>query len=161
MDAYQYFRLAIDHGIDFEVVGLQLYHGAATRWVRDMTEQSALLDRFARLGKPIHITEVQTPSATDLDLLAYARSWDPAHSGYWHRPWDPEIQADWVEQFYTVAVGKPYVDAVSWWSMSDRGTFFPHGGVLDQNDEPKPAFHRLKALIAGIRGEVRGDRSAR
>ena len=43
--------------------------------------------------------------------------------GWWHRPWDPEVQADWAEQFYTIAISKPQVGAITWWNLSDRRSF--------------------------------------
>jgi hypothetical protein len=78
---------------------------------------------------------------------------DVASAGWWHRPWDPEIQADWVEQFYTIAASKPQVGAVTWWNLSDRRTFWPHGGLLDSANQPKPAYHRLLRLIRELREE--------
>ena len=56
-----------------------------------------------------------------------------------------------MEQFYTIAVSKPEIGAVTWWSFSDRGAFWPHGGFLDKEDLPKPSFYRLKAVIESVR----------
>ena len=47
-----FFERAIDRGIDFDAVGVQLYFPA-----RDMVAVSRLLDEYARFGKPVHITE--------------------------------------------------------------------------------------------------------
>ena len=79
------------------------------------------------------------------------RDFNVASAGWWHRPWDLETQADWVEQFYTIALSKPAVGAVTWWSFSDRRTFWPHGGFLDREDQPKPSFYRLQSLIERAR----------
>jgi GH35 family endo-1,4-beta-xylanase len=155
MHAIEYLELLEQRGVEYEVLGLQLYHGGMKHWVRDMAAQSALLDQYIALGKPIHITEFQTPSSMERERDSYVgvRGGDVASCGWWHRPWDLETQADWVEQFYTIAVSKPQIGAVTWWSFSDRGTFWPHGGFLDKEDLPKPSFYRLKALIESIKSE--------
>ena len=156
MHAIEYLELLAERGIEYEILGLQLYHGGMDHWVRDMAEQSALLDQYIALGKPIHITEVQTPSSMEREWESWVgrRGGEVANCGWWHRPWDPETQADWVEQFYTIAVSKAEIGAVTWWDSSDRGTFWPHGGFLDKLDLPKPSYCRLKALIENVRKPV-------
>jgi GH35 family endo-1,4-beta-xylanase len=153
MHAIEYLELLEQRGVEYEILGLQLYHGGMEHWVRDMAAQSALLDQYIAFGKPIHITEFQTPSSMERERDSYVgvRGGDVASCGWWHRPWDLETQADWVEQFYTIAVSKPEIGAVTWWSFSDRGTFWPHGGYLDKLDQPKPAFYRLQELVESIK----------
>jgi len=51
---------------------------------------------------------------------------------------------------YTIATSKPQVEAITWWNLSDRRTFWPHGGLLDVDQQPKPAYHRLLAFIRGL-----------
>jgi endo-1,4-beta-xylanase len=152
MHAIEYVEGLAERGINYEVLGVQMYHGGPEHYVRDMTEQSALIDSYIALGKPVHITEVQTPSSVEADSTRWLGG-RVEQSGWWHRPWDPEIQADWVEQFYTIAASKAKVEAVTWWSLSDRRTFWPHGGLLDAHDQPKPAYHRLLRFIGRLRGE--------
>jgi GH35 family endo-1,4-beta-xylanase len=149
MHAIEYLERLQEHGVEYEVLGLQMYQGATDHPMGDMASQSALIDRYIALGKPIHITEVQVPSAVE-GKTSYIRL-DPAEGGWWHRPWDLETQADWVEQFYTIALSKPEVQAITWWSLSDRSTFWPRGGLLDEGDQPKPSFHRLRDLIEQVR----------
>jgi GH35 family endo-1,4-beta-xylanase len=149
LHAIEYLELLGAAGVDYDVLGLQMYQGATEHWIGDMTEQDAILDRFSAFGKPIHITEVQVPSSMT-GHTNYIRL-HPAEGGWWHRPWDPELQADWVEQFYTIALSKPAVEAVTWWSLSDRRTFWPSGGLLDAADRPKPAYTRLKRLLSDVR----------
>ncbi len=108
MHPIEYLEGLAERGIEYEVVGVQMYHGGPEHYVRDMTEQSALIDCYIRLGKPVHITEVQTPSSMEQDPGKW-HGGEVASAGFWHRPWDPEVQADWVEQFYTIAVSKPQV----------------------------------------------------
>lgn len=149
MHPIEYLEGLAERGIDYDVVGVQMYHGGPEHYVRDIAEQSALIDRYTALGKPVHITEVQAPSSMEQDPTRWLGG-RVAPSGWWHRPWDPEIQADWAEQFYTIATSKPQVEAITWWNLSDRRTFWPHGGLLDVDQQPKPAYHRLLAFIRGL-----------
>lgn len=136
---YQYLKACIAAGIPFEVIGLQLYYPD-----QDFFEMDRLLERFGQLGKPLHITELGVSSATGIDaqsLLQDAR-------GLWHAPWSETIQADWVEQLYTLCYSKPYIEAISWWDFSDQSCFWPFGGLLDQHMRPKAALYRLRTLLA-------------
>lgn len=150
MHAIEYLEELKRRNIDFEVVGVQMYHAGPEHYVQDMAEQSWMMDQYAALGKPIHISEVQTPSSMEADPTRWLGG-RVAPSGWWHRPWDLETQADWVEQYYTIAVTK--ADAITWWNLSDRHTFWPHGGLLDIDNQPKPSYHRLKAFIDSLRAE--------
>jgi len=143
---YQYLQHLIRDGVDFEVVGLQLYYTGF-----DLFEHKRLFDRFARLGKPLHVTEVAVPSATGVDEGSHFKGPEAVpRMGVWHRPWDQELQAEWVEGFYTVCYGHPAVEAVTWWDFSDQPPhFFPHGGFLDKNGAPKASYRRLRSLLAG------------
>jgi endo-1,4-beta-xylanase len=136
---YQYLKSCIANKIPFEVIGLQLYYPD-----QDLFEIDRLLERFSTLGKPIHITELGASSATGIDQQSYLKE----AQGLWHAPWSQTIQADWVEQFYTICYSKPAIEAISWWDFTDRGCFWPFGGLLDQNMQPKEAFYRLKTLLA-------------
>jgi GH35 family endo-1,4-beta-xylanase len=141
---YQYVDRLLRDGVGFEVVGLQLYYTGF-----DLFEHKRLFDRFARFGKPIHITEVAVPSAMGPDEKSHFK--DPnavRNMGIWRRPWDETVQADWVEGFYTICSAHPAVEAVTWWDFSDQPNhFFPHGGLLRESGEPKEAYHRLRDLL--------------
>jgi len=140
--AYQYLQELIADGVDFDVIGLQLYYPS-----RDMFEIYRLLQHFASLGKPLHITELAVPaSATDDPDSMYGPG-AVEKMGVWRRPWDPALQADWVRRFYTMCYALDAVQAVTWWDFSDQGGhFFPHGGFLDSSGKPRPAYNILKRL---------------
>ena len=136
---YQYLKACLAAEIPFEIIGLQLYYPQ-----QDMFEIDRLLDRFSQLGKPIHITELGVSSATGTDDDSFLKE----TRGLWHAPWSEAIQADWLEQFYTLCYSKPAIQAVSWWDFSDQaGVFWPFGGLLDEKLRPKEAFYRLRELI--------------
>jgi endo-1,4-beta-xylanase len=136
---FQYLKACIAKKIPFEVIGIQLYYPD-----QDLFEIDRLLDRFSTLGKPIHITELGVSSATGIDQQSYLKD----ARGLWHGPWSQTIQADWIEQFYTICYSKSAIEAISWWDFTDSGCFWPFGGLLDRNMRPKEAFYRLKNLLA-------------
>jgi len=76
---YKYLANCLKANLDFEVIGLQLYYPA-----RDMFEIELQLERFARFGKPIHITELGVSSANTDDPDAMVKRVNPF---YWHQPW--------------------------------------------------------------------------
>lgn len=135
---YQYVQNCLAADLPFDVIGLQLYYPH-----QDIFEIDRMLDRFGQFGKPIHITELGVASDTENDTEAIIHK----PGGRWHAPWSQAIQADWVEQFYTLCFSKPYIEAVSWWDLSDIGNFWPHGGLVDDEMQPKTAYRRLQQLI--------------
>lgn len=144
MTPHDYASRLIAQKVDFEVIGLQYYFPGM-----DLFEIARQLDRYAALGKPLHLTEVAAPSDFGADDWAHANAPDAVTSlGSWHRSWDPDLQAEWLEGIYTLAYAHPAVHAVTWWDFADYNVhFFPHGGLLDRDGEPKPAYERLKALL--------------
>jgi endo-1,4-beta-xylanase len=139
-------RGCIDAGVDFDIIGIQFYYGGGLlQYCWDMLEVSRILDEYAALGKEIHITELGTPSAMGPDPNAMITEGNEV--GLWHGEWTQATQADWVEQFYKICMSKPAIRGITWWSFSDAvRVFWPHGGLLDKNDEPKQALLRLLEL---------------
>ena len=109
-----------------------------------MLEIERQLERYFAFGKPVHITELGVPSAKPAIGTIKNQS-------VWHGPvWTPQVQADWVEQFYTLCYSKPQVEAITWWDFADPA-FIPYGGFLDEKFQPKESYGRLKRLIASWR----------
>ena len=138
----EYINLLASRGITFDAIGLELYHAGidSTGYGRpglSMASLSRLLDRYAAYDKPIYIEEVQAPSV----------QYDG--SNWWHRPWDEATQAEFLQEFYTIAFSKPLVQEIAWaYGVTDEETFIKSGGILDVNLKPKPAYFALKNLIA-------------
>ena len=65
--------------------------------------------------------------------------------GVWHAPWNEHIQADWVEQFYTIASARPEITALTWWDFQDPG-FMQTAPFLFEDRAPREMYSRLKAL---------------
>ncbi|HEY6953159.1 MAG TPA: endo-1,4-beta-xylanase, partial [Bacteroidota bacterium] len=99
----------IEAGVDFDVLGIQIYFPQ-----RDLSDIARMLERLAVFGKPIYITEIGASS----DLFAANPSGSivgkPSEPYAWHRHWDEELQADWLEQVYTLYYSKSYVKAINW-----------------------------------------------
>jgi GH35 family endo-1,4-beta-xylanase len=149
MTPYRHLKHCVEADIGFEVVGLELYNPP-----QDMFEINAMLERFARFGKPIHVTEIGVPSAAvplELDPRAAVRERDEYWRRFrneWHGPWNEEKQAEWVEQFHTLCYSKPYVTAVTNWEFDDlKGGLVHHSGFLRSDLTPKRSYRTLKGLI--------------
>lgn len=152
-----YFRNIIHDGIDFEVMGVQVYHGAAWTYARDLFEMSRYFDKFEAIGKELHVSELGVPSAEGIDTIDFSSRgddrfdgggrWKASDAGYWHGPWDEKNQADWVEGFYKILMSKPFINAITWWDLADATPhFYTHAGMLRENWEPKEVFRRILNL---------------
>jgi endo-1,4-beta-xylanase len=143
----QYVRDAMSAGIDFDVIGLQIYYPE-----QDMFEIDRQLDRFCALGKPVHVTELGVSSSPD--PMKYYEEMRKPCPRYWHgRPWSEAEQADWIEAFYTLCYAKPGVEAVTWWDFTEP-SFIPHAGLTTEALRPKESYHRLKRLIEAWSGRA-------
>jgi hypothetical protein len=144
-----YAEMIAQAGINFEAFGLEVEMGVPTPggFARDMFQLSCMLDRFSTLGRPLFVTATSAPGRNGPD--ASDRSGgklDPNLAGRWHRPWDAQLQADWMEQFYRVCLSKPFVESVAWADLADMSPSVPSGGMMDDLLQPKPVFERLQTM---------------
>ena len=160
-----YADMAVQSGIKFDAFGVQLHTGVPTdgHFVRDLLQTSSLLDSFVRMGKSVHITACQAPSAQTPDKWdAWGGKLDVAKAGKWHREWSDRLQAEWLQAFYRVAISKPFVDTICWRDLADyEGHYIPHGGLCNSDLSPKLAYRELrnfKALLAA--NAVNGQKPA-
>lgn len=93
-------------------------------------------NRYKELGLPLHITEF-TPQSSGI----------PITGGWRQGNWTEEAQAEFAEQFYTVAFSHPSMVSIHWWGLSDRFIWLRGGGLLDKDFNPKPVYTRLMKLI--------------
>ena len=139
-----YFRALLEAGVQFDVVGIQLYFPA-----RDMVMVNRMLSVFASLGKPIHITEMGVSSGARASASQGGSGWSQqqlSHSeGSWHGGWSERTQADWMEQFYTIAASRPELQALTWWDFMEP-SFSGNGAFLFEDETPKEMYFRLLAL---------------
>ena len=149
-----YADMAVQSGINFDAFGMQFYFGVARdgMYVRDLMQISAMIDRFALLGKPLHITALQAPSGTDADQWdAWGGSASVTEGGYWHEDWNEDRQAQWLKDFVRIALSKPFVESITWRDLADyEGHYLPHGGLLTRDLTPKKAYKELLRIRKSI-----------
>lgn len=156
-----YAEMIAQAGIGFDAFGLEIEMGVPQpgKLTRDLFQLSCLLDKFSTLGRPVFLTAVCVPSRNTTDPGDISGGeLDPEAGGRWHRPWDPELQAEWMEAVYRLALSKPYVESVAWSNLADVKQTMPGGGLLDDILQPKAAFTKLQEMrktfsqFAGRRG---------
>ena len=138
-----YVDMVIQSGINFEAFGAQMRFGKdqGGMHIRDMMQISSVLDYFLHATKPLCITEVEVPSQNGKD------QYDGNVAGVWQGGWDQSRQREWLEQFYKVALSKPFVDMVTYSSLSDtKNNGITNSGLLTEKIEPKESFTALKEL---------------
>ena len=136
-------------GINFEGFALELELGLPQpgMFARDLFQISTLLDRFSTIGRPVFLTAVSFPGRHTPDPADRSEGrMDPAAAGRWKRPWDAQLQADFLEAVYRIALSKPFVENVAWGNLVDVNQSVPGGGLLDEMYQPKPAFTRLQEM---------------
>jgi hypothetical protein len=144
-----YAEMVAQAGINFEAFGLEIEHGVPARggYTRDLFQLSCLLDRFSSIGRPVFVTSLGCPGRHTPDPADRSEGQlDPAQAGRWKRPWDPPLQADWLDVVYKLALSKPFVESVAWSNLSDSNTTLPAGGLLDDMLKPKPVFQKLQEM---------------
>jgi GH35 family endo-1,4-beta-xylanase len=153
-----YADMVVQSGVTFDAFGLKFRFGPGIdgHFVRDLFQISVMLDQFSKLGKPLHVTAVQVPSST-----APVASEDNAQQpiaidgGSWHGEWSQEIQAEWLQRFVEIALSKSFVESITWADLADHaGQSIPHGGLLQADLSPKPAYERVQSLATGLLGRA-------
>lgn len=113
-------------------------------YCRDLLEASRIIDLYAFLGLPLHVT-LGYPATTENDPLA-----DPeatVDAGYWRNGFNPDSQADWARNFARLAIAKPFVQSIQWTHLSDSEPhLFPNCGLVDANGNPRPALEALQQI---------------
>lgn len=136
-----YVDMVVQSGINFDAFGLQVRMGKDQdgMHVRDMMQISAVLDYFGAVAKPLYITEVEVPSDSAPKQGEQA--------GIWHENWSPAMQARWIEQFYKIALSKPFVDTVTYANMVDvNGGIIDNSGLLTDKLQAKDSYKLMKKL---------------
>ena len=111
----------------FDAVGIQTHMHSGPQPLEDVW---AVCERFAKLGVPLHFTE--------LSVL----------SEYPEKELGEEETARYVADLYTLLFSHPAVEAITWWDFSDRGAWLgAKAGLLRDDGTPKPAYEQLMKLI--------------
>jgi len=136
----------IRSGLSLAALDVELVMGVTPRgsYCRDLLDVSRVLDLYALLGVPLRVT-LGYPSSAQTDADA-----DPdlhVEGGHWGSGFSPDVQAAWASDVTALALCKPYVQGVQWTHFRDAQPHqFPHCGVLDSADQPKPALQKLQQL---------------
>jgi GH35 family endo-1,4-beta-xylanase len=121
-------------GVPFNGIGIQAHEPRTMRFPLDRVQET--VDRYASLGKELHITEF-TPTSGGQKITGSHRQ----------GVWDEAAQADYAVQFYRVCFAHPSMRAITWWDLCDQGSWLPGGGMLRADMAPKPVYEQLKRLI--------------
>ena len=144
-----YMDMVVQSGINFDAFGLVMRFGKnqSGMHIRDMMQISAILDYVSPVARPLYITGVEVPSQNGDGLYS------GKVAGVWHQEWDQSRQAQWIEQFYKIALSKPFVDSVTYSTLADmKGSAIANSGLLTSQLEPKKSFRALKKLHNAIFG---------
>jgi GH35 family endo-1,4-beta-xylanase len=134
----------LEAGITIDAIGLQT-HMHQGYWGEDA--MLAAVDRFARYGLPLHMTETSLVSgdlmpADIVDLNDY-------HVASWPSTPEGEVrQADELERHYRSLVSHPAVEAITYWGITDAGAWLGAPiGLVRADGTPKPGYDALHHLI--------------
>ncbi len=144
-----YAEMVAQAGINFEAFGLEIEMGvpAPGMFVRDLFQLSSLLDKFSTLGRPVFLTAVCAPGRPGPDPTDQSEGrLNPSLAGRWRRAWDAQLQAEWMEAVYQMALSKPFIESIAWGNLADLHQTMPAGGLLDDMLRPKPAFAKLQQM---------------
>lgn len=129
--------------VDYDVLGIQVYFPE-----RDLSDIVRMIERMEEFNKPIYITEIGATSGPSKDMIATGDMKLPEQPYDWYRHWDEELQADWLEQVYTVFYSRPLIKAINWYDFSDFRPHIKNGGLIKENSSLKRSYNRLKNLLA-------------
>lgn len=133
-------------GVPVDAIGLQS-HMHQGYWGEDRTLET--VERFARFGLPIHMTETTLVSGDLMpshieDLNDYqVPSWPSTPEG-------EQRQADEIVRHYRALLSHPAVQAITYWGWLDEGAWLgAPSGFVRTDGTPKPAYEALRNLVKG------------
>ena len=136
----------LEAGIRIDALGLQT-HMHQGYWGEERV--LAMVDRFARYGLPLHLTEttllsghIMPPEVEDLNDYRIPE-WPSTPEG-------ETRQADEITRHYRSLVSHPAVQLINYWGLSDNGSWLgAPGGFVRADGTPKPSYDALRGLIKG------------
>lgn len=144
---YQMIKAALERGIRIDTVGMQFHVFDSRENERRLNATRynpkalfEVMDQYAKLGKPLQITEITIPAYSD-------------------EKEDEAIQADLIEQLYSIWFSHKAVEAIIYWNLVDGyAAFAPmgdmtsgenvfRGGLMRFDLSKKPAYDRIDDLF--------------
>ncbi len=134
----------LEAGIRVDALGLQT-HMHQGYWGEDT--MLAMVDRFARYGLPLHLTETSLVSGELMPShIVDLNDWHP--EAWPSTPEGEARQADELERHYRSLVGHPAVEAITYWGVTDRGAWLGAPiGLLRADGSRKPSYDALHRLV--------------
>ena len=136
----------LEAGVRIDAIGLQT-HMHQGYWGEETV--LAMVDRFARYGLPLHLTENTLLSgelmpASIVDLNDYQPDeWPSTEEG-------EARQADEIVRHYHSLFAHPSVASITYWGITDRDAWLgAPGGLLRADGSRKPAYDALRELVRG------------
>ncbi|MCS7223772.1 MAG: endo-1,4-beta-xylanase [Armatimonadetes bacterium] len=130
-------EMLLEKRVPLHAVGIQAHDWRATYWPSP-TEIWAVCEDFgSRLGLNIYFTEFCYTSDPSRTIRGRYRS------GFWN----PETQAMAIEEFYRVIFGHSKVAGIFYFGLVGAEIWERHTGLRGENNEPKPAWGRLRRLL--------------
>jgi GH35 family endo-1,4-beta-xylanase len=137
---------ALAAGIQIDAIGLQTHMHQGYRGEQYMQRT---LNRFARFGLPLHLTEtslvsghLMPPEIEDLNDYQVPR-WPTTPEG-------EARQADEIVRHYRMLVAHPAVQSINYWGLTDHGAWLGAPvGLVRADGNPKPSYTALENLIKG------------
>lgn len=136
----------LEAGVQIDAIGLQTHMHQGYRGEEYMHK---MLDRFARFGLPLHMTEttivsghLMPPEIDDLNDYQIP-SWPTTEEG-------EARQADEIVRHYRSLVEHPAVRSINYWGLTDDGAWLGAPvGLIRSDGTKKPSYDRLAELIKG------------
>jgi GH35 family endo-1,4-beta-xylanase len=136
----------LEAGIEIDAIGLQTHMHQGYRGEEYM---HAMLDRFARFGLPLHMTEttlvsghVMPSSVRDLNDYQIP-DWPSTPDG-------EQRQASEIVRHYRSLVEHPAVQSINYWGLTDDGAWLGAPvGLVRKDGSRKPSYDALESLIKG------------
>lgn len=121
-------------GMQFHMYG-PLEHMTRTRnEYFNPVHQMRVLDQYARLGIPLHMTEISLPTYPEL----------PRKQG-------EALQAKLLRAFYRLWFSHPAMKSIVWWNLVDKTAYATESvydaGLISKDMGEKPAFVELDRLV--------------
>jgi GH35 family endo-1,4-beta-xylanase len=136
----------LEAGVRIDAIGLQTHMHQGYRGEEYMHK---MLDRFARYGLPLHMTEttlvsgdLMPPEIRDLNDYQIP-SWPTTDEG-------EARQADEIVRHYRSLVEHPAVQSINYWGITDDGAWLGAPvGLIRSDGTKKPSYDALAGLIKG------------
>ncbi|TDN91445.1 endo-1,4-beta-xylanase [Microbacterium sp. BK668] len=136
----------LDAGIRIDALGLQTHMHQGFRGEEGIAD---ILERFARFGLPLQLTETTLLSGDlmppeIIDLNDYVvDSWPSTPEG-------EARQADELVRHYRTVVAHPAVESLTYWGLTDEGAWLgAPSGLIRADGSRKPSYDALRDLVRG------------